>query len=392
MEDYRQTITEIFDKSKGLTDLNRLSDIVLDNLKYNILTKSAELLLNLIFSPLTTQSDLDEFLKEWDIEVQGGHKSLMLSYFMKMHPELDFPAYVKPRLDGLLQFYRFQNLKLVPHYLKICNILKKEGIKFLIFKGGCMKHLRPELPRVMGDIDILVPESDYDRAVKILEQTDYDISKDIHSIDIHPKGSEEGIMDIHQFIILNSESEKVFLPDLFRRATVQKVFGIDTLVPSNEDMVFIALINMMRNLTNQTSLQGVPYTLFDCRYLIETKPDFDWNIVIQNANKTKTQIHLYFAIKYINKIVPELLSEKICFDKDFEVSCKEYITLLIYQRFYLSELREICREMKIKDLFSNKEFFIKYLKLKPKYFVSKMKIVKNNPFLAKLILKSERTK
>jgi len=288
-----------------------------------------------------------------------------------------------------LQFYRFQNIKLIPHYKKICQKLEKEGIKFLIFKGGAMKHLRPDLPRVMGDIDILIPENQFDKAEKAIETLDYDIAKDIHSLDIHPKNSKDGIMDIHQYIILNSHKEKAFLPDLFRRATVQKVFGIDTLVPSNEDMVFISLVNMMRNLTNKTSSNGVPYNLFDCKFLIESKPDFDWNIVIRNSEITKTQIPLYFGIQFINKIVPNLLPDKILLDKNFEKESRKYFILLIYQRYYLLELKKICHEMKIKDLFSNKEFFIKYLKLKPKYFVSKMKIVKNNPFLAKLILKSE---
>ena len=138
MEEYRQKISEILNLKK----LKPLSEIVLDDLKYDILTKSDELLLNLIFSPCTTQKDLDDFLEKWDIEVQGGHKALMLSYFMKTHPDLTFSDYVKPRLDGLLKFYRFQNLKLIPHYQKICRELEKYFASSLLSSSDYEEYLK----------------------------------------------------------------------------------------------------------------------------------------------------------------------------------------------------------------------------------------------------------
>lgn len=63
-----------------------------------------------------------------------------------------------------------------------------------------MKHLRPEFPRVMGNIDILVKENEYQKAGNIAEKMGYDCAWDIHSVDLHPKDSEDGIMDIHKYI------------------------------------------------------------------------------------------------------------------------------------------------------------------------------------------------
>ena len=375
-------------KNKGLIDFKKITNIVLNGFKYEVITKSDELLLNLIFSNKTTQEDLDKFLSQWDIEVMGGHKALILSYFMKMHPELNYPEYVAPRLKGLFQYYRFQNMKLISHYKKICNKLNLLNIDFLIFKGGCIKYLRPDYPRVMGDIDILVDKKHWKKCGIAAEQMGYDTCWDIHSIDIHEKGNlEEGIMDIHKYIILHSKKEKTFIPDLFKRATKQKVFGADALVPANEDLVFISLLNMVRNLRNKTSYNGIPYTLFDCKFLIDSKPDFDWNIIVENAKKTKTKTQIYFAIQFINNIVPDLLPQTIKLDKSFEKEFENYCILLIYQRFYLWEMKQKSHEMKIKDLFSSKEFFIEYLKLKPKYFILKLGIIRKNPVLAKIILK-----
>ena len=78
-----------------------------------------------------------------------------------------------------------------------------------------------------------------------------------------------------------------------------------------EDLLFISLVNMTRNLTHKTSWHGVLFALFDVKYLIESKKDFNWDIVIENAQKTKTQMQMCLATGFINKIVPNLLPEKI---------------------------------------------------------------------------------
>lgn len=379
-------ILKMIKEDNNLINLDKLINVLSSNLLKDIITDSDKILLNLVFSKNPTQDDLDDFLAKWDIEVVGGNKALMLSYFMKMHPSLKYSDYVAPRLKGLLQYYRFKNMKLISHYTKICRKLEKEKIDFMIFKGGCMKHLRPEYPRVMGDIDILVIEKDWKKCGEIVQKMGYDVCWDIHSIDLHPQGKKDGIMDIHKYIIMDTPKEKSILKDIFKRATKQKVFGIETLVPCNEDMFFILLVNMVRNLKNQTSQGGILYNLFDCKYLIESKPDFNWDIIIQNAKKTGTESNIYFAIRFLNNIVPNLLPEKYKRDEYFEKQFKNYCILLIYQRFFIWNLKQKCRQMKIKDLFSSWNFFKEYLKIKPKYFIIKTKIFRKNPYLAKKVL------
>jgi len=306
---------------------------------------------------------------------------------MKTHPELKFCEYVGPRLKGLLNFYKFQNMKLFSHFTKICNNLKKENIEILVLKGGAMKYLRPEFSRIMGDIDVLVREKDYTKAGKIAESMGYDCAWDVHSVDLHPKDSEEGIMDIHKYIHMNTGFEKNINDDLFNRARKIKIFGIEALIPSHEDMFFIALVNMTRNLTNKTSVKGILYTFFDIQYLMNSKPDFNWNIVEENARKTKTEMQLCFATKFINNIVPNLLPEKLRKNALFEKEVNDYCTLLLYQRFFLWNMKQKSHELKVKDIFKSKENFIEYLRLKPKYFILKLFIFRKNPLFARQILK-----
>lgn len=386
----KYNILEIFKKNKGSVTAQQLADTIMECLKKEILSEADLTLLNLVFTPNPTQKDLDNCLERWDIEAVGAHKALLLSYFMKLHPNLSYPTYVAPRLKGLLDFYRFQNIKLISHYTKICNELKKANIIPLIFKGGCMKYLRPQFSRVMGDIDILVDKKHWRECGEIAQNMGYDVCWDIHSIDIHPQNSQDGIMDIHKYIIMDTPDEKTILKDLFKRATIQKVFGIETLVPCNEDLFFILLINMVRNLMNKTSCAGVLYNLFDCKFLLDSKPDFDWNIVLQNIKKTKTQSQAYFAVKFLNSIVPNLLPEKVLVGSYLEREFKNYCIRLIYQRFFIWNMKQKCRKMKIKDLFSSWEFFKNYMAIKPKYFILKTRIFRKNPYLAEKILKREQ--
>jgi len=212
----------------------------------------------------------------------------------------------------------------------------------------------------------------------------------LHSIDLHPKGTEEGLLDIHKYIDMRTGYERSISGDLFKRASKCNVFGVENiLVPSIEDMVFISLINMVKNLTCKTSSSGILYTLFDCKYLIDSKKEFDWNIVFNNAKKTKTELQLSLAIKFLNNIIPNILPQNIKQNKICEMKFKDYCLLLFYKRFYLWEMKEHSHELKVADVIKNPRLFKEYMSFKPKYFILKRSLISKNPYLVKNILKRE---
>ena len=131
-------------------------------------------LIKLAFQPNISQKDLDDFLKTWDIEAAGAYRSALLAYVMKMHPELKFDAYTGPRLKGLMTYLRFQNLELISHFSKIVRRLNQKNITPMIIKGGAMRYIRSDLPRVMGDIDILVhSENELNAAKNLVQEMGY---------------------------------------------------------------------------------------------------------------------------------------------------------------------------------------------------------------------------
>ncbi|GHV86528.1 hypothetical protein AGMMS50230_21360 [Spirochaetia bacterium] len=268
------------------------------------------ILINTVFSLPPTQKMLSECLRVCDIEAMRiHHKILMLSYLAHDYPELDFSEYAGPRLAGLIRFYRFANIKLFVHLSRIGKALDAAGIPILLLKGGAMKVLRPAFSRSMGDIDILVPNNAFSKAFTICEGLGY---RDAHmgaphSIDLlDQKGA--SCLDIH-WKILSFGNDTAFCKALFTRARPMVVSGIRLLLPAPEDLFFMLLINLEKNLREETSLHSFFFSLIDSRFLLFENGPFNWEIVKENINKTGAFYQTRMAAEFINTLVPGLIPE-----------------------------------------------------------------------------------
>lgn len=365
--------------------IDDIKEKIVQYYKDKYITESDRKLLNLFFKKDVSQADLDKFLEEWDIEREGGHKALMLSYFMKIHPELDYSQYIGPRLNGILKYYRFNNLKLLANFKKICTAIKAQNIDILILKGGAFKHYNPEFPRIMGDIDILVNEADYEKAKQTAIGLGYKYKEFKHSVDIHDPVTDNNLFDLHHRLDMQTGIEALLNEPLFKRAKLEKVFGVDGVyVPCPEDMMFILLINLNKNLARYTSLHSILYSIIDSRYLLDIKPDFSWNIVKQNAILTKTKPQISLAVKFLNEFVSDKLPN--LFDKEFD----DETILYLYNKWFLKSLRKRSHSLTIWSVFNN---FLKdlayYFKFRFLYVVYKQKMIRNDVKLAKKVLEKQ---
>lgn len=364
------------------------ANVIIDAFYADLVSPEDQKLLDLAFAKTIKQSDLDAFLQEWDIEKFGGDKSLLLSYVMKTNPDLQFSNYEKPRLEGLLKYHRFNNVKLISHYAKIVRALNAQNIVPMILKGGAMKHIRPDLSRAMGDIDILIPDDvAFFKACDIAKSLGYVYEEfpGDHSVDLHLQGSTEGLVDLHHYIHLETNYDKTFLSDLFARGTQEQTFGVQAFVPCHEDMVFLGMVNLTRNLHRKTSIQGILYSLFDFKYLSESKPNFNWNVVIDNIVKTKTYTQALLAMQFINRIVPDMLPESLLKHKVMHKKFSKYCNRVMFHRFYFHDLKLECKELRIKDALKSLKVMREYLAKKPKYFIFK-RVIRKSSFLTKIFL------
>ena len=133
----KYNILNIIRENHGVLPLDNIADLLIEGFKSELMSDKDKNLINMIFSSNPTQEKLDTFLEKWDIEAVGSAKALMLAYFMKMHPELNFSEYVGPRLNGLLRFYKFQNMKNSKFFNPadiVCGVRDFNGNKFDLTK------------------------------------------------------------------------------------------------------------------------------------------------------------------------------------------------------------------------------------------------------------------
>jgi hypothetical protein len=125
--------------------------------------------------------------------------------------------------------------------------------------------------------------------------------------------------------------------------------------------------------------------LFDFKYLSETKPDFNWDLVMRNILQTKTYAQALLAVKFVNKIIPETLPEELLTNDTINNKFTKYYNKVMFHRFYFYDLRTHCRNLKIKDALKSIKIMKDYLAKKPKYFLLK-RVVRKSDFLIKIFL------
>lgn len=358
---------------------------LLGRIRSDLMTERDVRLLRMTLAEHPSQEELDAFLETWDLEAEGASKSLLMSYFMKAHPDMKFPDYFGPRLKGLLEYFRFHNIKLIAQFKRIASKLAENGIKVTIFKGGAMKHLRPALSRRMSDIDVLVDEKDYKAAGRVIEDMGYDVSWDEHSFDVHTKGSEDGILDVHKFIPMLTGQEKEVMADIMGRAREADLFGVKGRILTEEDLVFSLLVNLSRNIMNNTSTGGILFTHIDVKYLVDSREDFDWNIVADNARRSGSEEMVIFAVRFINSVVPGLLPQ-IMELSDSQVL--DIATRVIYRRYLLCPLQERSHELGVGTVLKSPKLIPEFLKVRPRYTF--LKLFRQRPAAARRILAMHR--
>jgi hypothetical protein len=305
-------------------------------------------LLGLSFSETFTQKKLDNFLRRFDIESEKTEKILMLAYFKKLHPSAVFPEYAGPRLDGILNYYKFANIKTLSGFSEIGKALNAAGIPILLFKGGAMKFLRPDLHRPMGDVDFLVPPERYEEAVAIAGKIGFKPKFEKpspHSTDcVEEKGR---AVDIHCMTLKGKEAKhsKVLDEEIFGRAKKKQAFGVDFFIPCDEDFLFLILLNLFNNIRHSESVEGRLFSIFDCKFFLERNKEFNWNAVLSNAEKTETSYQIKLMVKFINSLTSNVFPRSLNLKMPATDKMKRDIEGFVFEWFALKSLRKYKKTM-----------------------------------------------
>lgn len=322
---------------------------VLERFYRQYVSAGDDALLKLVCMANPSQQDLDDCLATADIEVLGAPKSLLLYYLWHDHPGLDLGDYAEPRVKGLKRYYHFQNAGTLAHFSRIGRALNRAKIPFVLFKGGAMRALNPDLPRPMGDTDILLPDGAIRRAVRICEGLGYQHihGKPTHAVGMHT--DTEDAVDLHYLVFDQGRDMKTLQANIFRRASPFNAFGVDFLMPAREDLFFLVLNNFVKNLREKTSLGGIYYALYDSRWILKNNPDFDFAIVRENAILGDKELETRFAADIMNRVVPGLIPD-VERNLPFTAQVEQFCNLLLFDEHIYQPLRSVCQAMRVAEL------------------------------------------
>ena len=299
------------------------------------------LLLHLFFSDTITQEDVDTLLSSYEIDEAHLEFTFLIALLRKKHPEIQFPKPIIPRLEGVLRFFHHKNATLLQGFNEVGKQLNERGIPILLIKGAAMRYFRPNEPRLMFDVDFLVPGELYDEAVQLAIDLGYSGDSSLHSTDLN-KGS--AAIDIHRlFIREEKEHQQDILKRMFMNAQKVSAFGVDVLIPSQEDFLLLMMNNAYYNIAVQpTPHLGAYYHFFDCARIIEDHRNLNWDIVFETASEAEILYRIRVYLELLNWALPSFLPEgllaKIPVDKEsMNESVEKDILFKVNDRLFLQQ-------------------------------------------------------
>lgn len=210
------------------------------------------------------------------------------------------------KLKGIYRMAWSRNQWLTSRVLPALQALHEQGIPMMLLKGAALNVLYGEEHgiRLIGDVDILVPKSDAQRAVSVLEGLGWSpkgglprgVSADYVSVSkglslVHPGG---GALDLHWHFFPEdfvTEHEK----PVWRHAVPAPMAGVPTLAPSPTEMLLHVCVH---------GWAWCPHPPFrwvaDAMTILRaSQAELDWERLIEGARRRRLVPRLIAPLIYL---------------------------------------------------------------------------------------------
>lgn len=263
---------------------------------------------------------------DWDrvIERAAFHSVASLIYFNLNKLNLNSKVIPQEIISKLKNYYYatlVRNMQFWTEMQKILNALKQSKIQAIPIKGIILcENLYHNLGlRPMVDIDLLIREdnlSAFEEAVsrlgyrKELQGHTEDYYRKYHCNLIFRKENSNFLVEAHWSFSF-PRPNKIFFSKLWERGRQKEINGVKMYALSAEDTLFCLALHL-RGHTRFLILRHI----CDIYELLEQfGNDFDWDYVVDEAEKNRIKSNLYFALSAANELldasVPESILERI---------------------------------------------------------------------------------
>lgn len=200
--------------------------------------------------------------------------------------ELDPDSPLRPRIEGLARAHWTQNQVKLRGLIEIADLLAPARIPILVFKGAAVhvESMTAMRRRIMGDVDILVPENQVSRALELMLDAGWESvsgdSREYLAAACRVRGGgnfRKGVhseVDLHRFAFHYSHADPGPDAALWQRARRVQIMGRELFVPCPADSMVIGLVHAANSV-------GADWALDAAARL--SAPGIDWTTLVDTA-------------------------------------------------------------------------------------------------------------
>lgn len=238
--------------------------------------------------------------------------SLFFAYIAAQNAFEGYSAEQIAEFKAILQIYKMQRMQKIPAMAKVFKLLNENGIVPVLVKGAAMMcYYAPDIPRMMGDIDIWITPELFDKAVSLILNDGYAFLDDLG---YHISVTSDALdIDIHRYIYKNGGDID---SDIFDKLIRVSFLGAEVVVLSPEEMLLHQLANRGQDITNVNHENRHIKWIVDCWYVLKyCSPDM--RRLLEKAGKLKNLFYVQLTLMKLAELYPDLFIERCkCYNED----------------------------------------------------------------------------
>jgi hypothetical protein len=260
---------------------------------------------------------------DWDVLIEASNRHgvapLLYHRLRTFHADVPIPANVMGRLRQAYLKNVARNMGLYQELGKLLGMLRHDNIPVIALKGIHLATAvyRNIALRTMGDIDLLVKQTDLLRVQEILVEQGYIASKEeigctqLHLLPYRKKGSLA--VEMHFHIVGPPFSLRVDVEKLWVRAQMSSIQGIEVLTFCPEDL----LLHLCMHAGFHHAFDNGIRPLFDISHTIEHyAEELDWERLLDRSKEWGVSKCVYLSLFLAKRFAGASIPGQIMKDLD----------------------------------------------------------------------------
>lgn len=261
-------------------------------------------LCRLYAAPHAKPEEITAYFSGISLDDEHWDSACMVASMCARHDFAGVPSAMLPRIKGILRYYRMLNAGRLAATCRLLRLYNDAGIKVMVIKGAAiLMHYEPNHVRHMWDTDILVPATDYRRALALAEAQGFSGDESPHSKNLQRNPLED--IDVHWVFMKGCPHDS---HNFWAESETVTRSGAVFQVPEFNLLFIQCLANSFSNFTEIGNLGAKIKWFMDITAFLNHPEKLDWERVIVLSQKLGVAQQVCAILRLYNAIIPGLFN------------------------------------------------------------------------------------